>query len=1346
MILMKNGVLKRAISTAVAGFLAISSTPFAASLTTNAAKVLQTSPSHTQETGWYNDYHHEIWQADTPNSSTMTLADDGGGFSTSWKCGPNGSKGNFLARRGLFWGRNNPNHWQDYGNFTCEFDCDWSAGSAGNSRICIYGWTENPLVEFYIIEDWKNWVPSSGSAKQVTIDGSTYDVFTNAMNSYNITNSKGPFTQYISVRKTPRTSGTISIYKHFEAWESLGMKMGNLYEVAFNVEGWESDGQANVKKNIIKYTDEPIPDIPVEIPEPDANGDYYTENFESGKGKFVGRGDATVSVDNKNYYDGSSSLKITDRADNWHGGAIELDSSTFVPGQTYSISAAALQQSGAAIDLKLTLEYTAGDQDWKEVASASAKSGEWTKLENTEFTIPSGASGMSLYLEAPDSLTDLWLDSVQISKSGKASSVKTGGGTVDGSSAPAVTTTQYNPGNPTVTTTKGGSTNPGNWNKSNAGLKNFFSNYFRIGTAVSNSEVGKNPDFIKKHFNSITPENELKPDQILDQGASKSMGNNVNPQVKLSYGARQILDFAAKNNIPVRGHTLIWHSQTPAWLFKENFDDNGATVSKDIMNQRIDNFIKNTFDMLKKEYPTVTFYAYDVANECFDDQNGGLRTAGWDQRNGQSPWNLIYGDDSYLETAFTAARRYAPEGCKLFYNDYNEYYSPKHDNIYKLCKKLYDKGVLDGVGMQSHLGTSQPDVNTYTKAITKFASIGCEIHVTELDITCDNGAGDQQLANSYKGIVNAIKNCDKVTSLTFWGTNDGMSWRSGQNPLPFDRSYNAKPAYDAIVGLVDESEIGDGYTGGAPVAVTTTTQAPVTTTTTTTKAPVVNTTTTTTPSRVPVYGDANLDGKVTVADAVAILQYIANKDKYGLTKDALDNADVFDRGDGITAKDAFAIQKYDAKVIKSLPESYAQGVTTTEKKTNDVTTVQTNPQTTPPTTTTIATTTAAPTVKTMTDSFESGSSSWEARGDASLSAESAHYYTGSKSVKVSGRTKEWNGLGYTLGSDFKAGSSYSFSAAVMQPGSSAQEMKLQLQYTDSTGTTSYDNIAKASVNGKTWTKLENTSYTIPAGATDLVFYIESSEGTFDFYVDDVQIAAEGTKSAVTTGGGTVGEIKEPEIHGQGDISWIDPSKPMVAISFDDGTRNPTTEKRIIDALNKNGFHSTFFYVGDWISSPETVKYAYESGHEIANHTTTHPYLSKISSNEIRSEFDQTHSKLKSIIGAEPSKLMRLPYLDCNATVQQTLYDVPLISCAIDTGDWQTGTTKDQIVNKLKGAMNDGSLRNAIVLCHESYDSTASAMEEFLPVLKANGWQVVTISEMYAVNGKELKGGQIHTRC
>ena len=157
---------------------------------------------------------------------------------------------------------------------------------------------------------------------------------------------------------------------------------------------------------------------------------------------------------------------------------------------------------------------------------------------------------------------------------------------------------------------------------------------------------------------------------------------------------------------------------------------------------------------------------------------------------------------------------------------------------------------------------------------------------------------------------------------------------------------------------------------------------------------------------------------------------------------------------------------------------------------------------------------------------------------------------------------------------------------------------------------------------------------------------------------------------------------------------------MVAISFDDGTRDATQEKRIIDALNKNGFHATFFYVGNWITSPETVKYAYQSGHEVANHTTTHPYLTQKSASEIRSEFDQTDAKLRSIIGAEPSKLMRLPYLDCNATVEQTLYDVPLISCAIDTGDWNKAS-KDQIVNTIKTNMNNGNLKNAIVLCHEN---------------------------------------------
>jgi endo-1,4-beta-xylanase len=1299
MILMKNGIFKRALSTVVAGFLVFSSVPFVAKeMKAEAAKTLTTSPGHTQETDWYNDYHHEIWQADTPNSSTMTLADEGGGFSTKWQCGPNGSRGNFLARRGLFYGRHTGKQWRDYGNFTCQFDCDWSAGTSGNSRICIYGWTEDPLVEFYIIEDWKNWVPRAGGNTEymgtVNIDGSDYDILKNPMNSYNITNQNGPFTQYISVRKNTRTSGTISIYKHFEAWEKLGMKMGDFYEVAFNVEGWESDGQANVKKNIITYKGD-IPDVttePATAPDPDSDGNYISEGFESGKGDFKGRGDATVSVDNKNYYDGKASLLVSGRTKNWHGGAIELDSSTFVPGNTYSISAAALQKSGSTKDLKLTLEYTAGDQDWKEVASADAKSGEWTKLENTEFTIPSGASNMTLYIESSDENIDINIDNVQIAKAGKSSSVKTGGGTVDSTSNP----------NP----------NP-NPNPSEESLKNVFSKYFKFGTAVSENEVKQHGDFIKKHFNSITPENELKPQYILDQSASQQRGNNVNPQVTLPSSARTILDFAVKNNIPVRGHTLIWHSQTPAWLFKENFSDNGATVSKEVMDQRIKNYIKNVFDMLKKEYPTLNLYAYDVANECFSDNYKGFREAGWNQRDGQSPWMLIYNDDSFLVTAFAAAKEYAPKGCKLFYNDYNEYYD-KLDPIYNLCSKLYKNGTLDGVGMQSHLGTSQPSVDKYETALKKYASIGCEIHVTELDITKDNGASDSQQATSYKNIVNAIKNCDKVTSLTVWGTNDNMSWRRNQQPLLFNGSYQPKEAYNAIIALVPQSEWGQ-------------TSDPQPTSEDPTEEPTEEPTGIQ-PTKA---GDANNDNLVDMSDVVMVMQYALNPAKYGvgkqdgITEIGLANADV-DNTEGVTVNDALLIQKFTLHLTDSLSNPHAQ-----KKKTNNVTTSST---------TTTATVTTAADANYFKSSFNSDSDGWSGRGDASVAVNKDNYYSGNGSIKVTGRTKNWNGAAIKLDSSYKAGETYSFSAAVLQKAKESDTFNITLQYNDSTGTETYDNIATVKANKNTWTKLENTNYTIPAGATDLIIYIETAESTIDFFVDEAAVSAAGTKSAVTTGSGTVAE--EPEV-----ISQVDPSKPMIAISFDDGC-SPANNKRIVDALTEQGFHATFFYVSNWSQGAENqaeIKYAYSKGMEIANHTVSHPSLGQKSSSEIRQEADGCHNYLKSVLGVEPSKLLRLPYLDQGGAVKSTLTDYGLVTDAIDTMDYKDQTTKDQIVQTIKQAMANGSGNGAVVLCHETYSKTAAAIEELAPYIKAQGWQIVTISEMFEAKGKSIPYGQIITR-
>ncbi len=195
-----------------------------------------------------------------------------------------------------------------------------------------------------------------------------------------------------------------------------------------------------------------------------------------------------------------------------------------------------------------------------------------------------------------------------------------------------------------------------------------------------------------------------------------------------------------------------------------------------------------------------------------------------------------------------------------------------------------------------------------------------------------------------------------------------------------------------------------------------------------------------------------------------------------------------------------------------------------------------------------------------------------------------------------------------------------------------------------------------------------------------------------------------------------------------------------------GTDANSSSMRILNALKNSGFHATFFYVSDWIRNNQAeVKTAYDMGMEVANHTKSHPNLSEKSASEIRSEYDSCATALKNIIGTEPSKLLRLPYLASNDTVKSTLSDVPLITCSIDTQDWN-GATSSQIIDTVKNAMSNGSLNNAIVLCHETYDSTAEAMEYLCPYLKEQGWQIVTISELFAVNGKELNGGQIYTKC
>ncbi len=1289
---MKKGVFKRFVSGLLTAMVCLVGIP----------AIPDAHAADQQQTGNIDGYDYELWNQNYQGTASMDVGSNGS-FTCSWS-----GIENCLFRTGKKLG--STKKYSDYNGMYIDYDVDYEP--KGNSYMCIYGWTEDPTVEYYIVEAWGSWRPPGATSSLGTVEanGHKYDIYkTTRVNQPSIHGTE-TFDQYWSVRQDnpaqnnvkKNITGRISVSKHFDAWSKAGLNMGGkMYEVALNIEGYQSSGSANVKKNglVIGEGDGDGGSVvtPIEPVEPDKNGYYFNIGFENGEDDFTPRGDTTLSVDSKNYLTGSKSQKVTGRADTWQGTAIALDPNAFIPGNSYSFGVGILQNSGKTGEAKLTLQYTdtSGDEQYDTVASADAQSGKWTWLENTSYTIPAGATNMLLYAET-DSTDDFFIDDAYGAVKGTVSDASKASGVVEGGSVTTTTTTTSKGDTNTTVTTSSQNVDP-----ANAGLKDIFSKYFRFGSAVSANEVNKASDFIVKHFNSITPENELKPDALLDQAASQSQGNNVDPQVKLPSGARTILDFAAKNNIPVRGHTLVWHSQTPDWFFRENFSGSGAYVSKDVMDQRMENYIKNVFALLEKEYPTVNFYAYDVVNEAFENDGNGLRPAGSNSGGGESAWMLIYGDDSFITKAFTYARKYAPAGTKLFYNDYNEYIPAKRDNIYNLAKKLQADGLIDGIGMQSHLDTGYPDAKTYQAAIEKFASLGLEVQVTELDVTCSDTSVQ---ASYYKDIFKTIMDCDAVSSVTVWGTNDSMSWRGSQNPLLFDGSYNAKPAYDAIVSLVDQSDIGKGDDDTPDTK----------------------------------WGDANCDGVVDLSDAVLIMQYSANPDEYGIgklhgiTEQGAANADVYENGSGLTNSDALSIQKYKLGLIDKLPESYAAGNTPDDD----------------PITTNDTANSAS-----FNSTFETGADSWSGRGDATISVDKDSFYSGSGSLKVTGRTDAWNGAAYSL-SDFKAGNTYSFSAAVMQASGSAVDMKLTLQYTDSSGDEQYDTIAEETVSDKTWTKIENTSYTIPSGASDLLLYVETADSLTDFYIDDAAGGKEGTKSKVVTGSGTVGTTasnsnQSAPVEGV-DISWIDPNKPMVAICFDDGAKSAdpsSSSMRIINAIADSGFHSTFFYVGNWINSNNEaeVKYASQKGMEIANHSTTHPDLTTKSASEIRSEYETTQNKLRSIIGKEPSAMMRLPYLACNSTVQSTLNDVALITCSIDTGDWNNASTND-IINKITSAMANGSLDNAIVLCHETYDTTAEAMEYLAPYLKQQGWQIVTVSELFAVNGKTLNGGTVYTQC
>ena len=206
--------------------------------------------------GVQDGYRYELWNQNSQGTACMTLG-SGALFSGEWK-----DVQNYLARRGL--GYDQTRKHQEIGTFTATYNCSYNPSSAsGNSYLSVYGWTVNLLKEFYIIEDWRNWIPSRAAGATlkgtITVNGSIYDIYVNTRVNQPSIIGTTTFQQYFSIRRDVRNSGTINISEHFDKWESLGMEMGKMYEVSFVVEGYQSSGNFEFKTLDVSVDNTTVP-------------------------------------------------------------------------------------------------------------------------------------------------------------------------------------------------------------------------------------------------------------------------------------------------------------------------------------------------------------------------------------------------------------------------------------------------------------------------------------------------------------------------------------------------------------------------------------------------------------------------------------------------------------------------------------------------------------------------------------------------------------------------------------------------------------------------------------------------------------------------------------------------------------------------------------------------------------------------------------------------------------------------------------------------------------------------------------------------------------------------------
>lgn len=342
-------------------------------------------------------------------------------------------------------------------------------------------------------------------------------------------------------------------------------------------------------------------------------------------------------------------------------------------------------------------------------------------------------------------------------------------------------------------------------------LRGAFERAFLLGTALTRAHIDMQDQrgvaLAKNHFNAITPENVMKWEEVHPGMDAYDFG-----------AADRFVKFGEEHGMFVVGHTLVWHGQTPRWVFE---GEGGRPPARDILLKRMRDHIHAVVGRYKSRV-----HGWDVVNEALND-DGTLR---------DSLWYRVIGEE-YLVKAFQYAHEADPE-AGLYYNDYSLEYPEKRRGAVRLVKWLQERGVpITGIGTQSHFGLNYPDLAEFDKTLSAFAGLGIDVMVTELEIdvlpaSIEYQGADisirvelderlnpypgalpesvqRELTDRYRSVFKVLlDHRDAVTRVTVWGVADGDSWKnywpakgSTNYPLLFDRSWRPKPAFFSLLEL-----------------------------------------------------------------------------------------------------------------------------------------------------------------------------------------------------------------------------------------------------------------------------------------------------------------------------------------------------------------------------------------------------------------------------------------------------------------------------------------------------------------------------------------------------------------